>query len=963
MKCVSYNCNSVRNNSEIVKAILKDNDMIFLQELMLNKSDLPLLDEFNENFIHIAFVKDRESEGINEGRPTKGVAIFWRKELASFISPVLVNNFIIGVILKCNNFNVLFLNVYLPCDKQTLDSLDEYRNALSSLSIVVEEQNVNEVVIVGDLNADPSKGRFWNDLSVFCRTNSLLILDEKLPMDTFTYLCPAKNTTSWLDHILCTKQAIDHIGDMYIDYGLAIYDHFPLCFSYKFSFISNNLHRELISTDEFVDWNRISKSMENRIKEELDALIISNGLLFSDLFCCFNINCRDPHHKHMIDVTFEEMKAMLIKSTEEYRFAVKKRYKVVPGWNDFVKPYYNAARDCFLKWFENGKPPNGVLIEEMKASRANFRYALKKCKENEENIRKEKLTEKLKEKRYKDFWRDVHNINKQKSVQHDNIEHENNPFIICNLFSDKYKKIFNNCKSKVSKLKLNEKQRTSILLRFSIGDIRNAISCLKPTIGYDNIHANHLKICSTLFMELISNIFTSFIIHNYVPVEMLKGIITPIIKDRYGDLSKIDNYRPIMSSPVSLKVFEYCLLDKISPYIALNDRQHGFRDNYSTSTACWVLKETVLNYTKSKSDVYACFIDLSKAFDSVNHEILIGRLHDIGIPDILVDIISFWYNNQWASVKFKSSLSPEWRICNGVRQGGVLSALFFSIYIDPLIDSVSSSNFGCSLGLLKSNIIVYADDLVVLAPSAKALQILINIILVTASSLDLKVNEDKTKCMIFKHGKYCNDWNNVPSFTIDQKQIECVSSYKYLGYIIVNDLSIKEDVSRALNKFYSDINMILRKFSYADKEVKLYLFKQYCLQIYGAEFWWRDLSSRSSAILKQFSVSYHKSIKKLLQLSSHESNHYACQEAQLLTFQHFINKLKIMAVIRLFSKPCAFIRKIEDHMYISSFLLSEVSNILKTDYDVDTVFENDRDAIYSRICFVQNHEKQMRMSW
>ena len=204
-------------------------------------------------------------------------------------------------------------------------------------------------------------------------------------MDTFTYLCPAKNTTSWLDHILCTKQAIDHIGNIHIDYGLSFYDHFPLCFSYKFSFVVNNLHREVISIDEFVDWKRISKPIENAIKHELDSCILSNGLLINDLFCCFDINCRDSLHRHIIDVTFEEMKYLLVKSTEEYRFVVKKRYKVVPGWNDFVKPYYIVARDCFLKWFENGKPSNGILMEGMKASRARFKYALKKCKGNEEN--------------------------------------------------------------------------------------------------------------------------------------------------------------------------------------------------------------------------------------------------------------------------------------------------------------------------------------------------------------------------------------------------------------------------------------------------------------------------------------------------------------------------------------------------------------------------------------------------
>ena len=77
----------------------------------------------------------------------------------------------------------------------------------------------------------------------------------------------------------------------------------------------------------------------------------------------------------------------------------------------------------------------------------------------------------------------------------------------------------------------------------------------------------------------------------------------------------------------------------------------------------------------SKSDVYSCFLDLSKAFDSVNHTVLIERLYECGIPCILVDIIKHWYDNQWASVKFLSSFSSEWKICNGARQGGVLSSL------------------------------------------------------------------------------------------------------------------------------------------------------------------------------------------------------------------------------------------------------------------------------------------------
>ena len=105
MKIVSYNCNSIRNNVEIVKSLFIDADIILLQELMLEKRDLDFLNDFDNNFKHIAFVRDREHEGICEGRPSRGVAIFWRRHLSSIVTPVLVNDFMIGIILKVNDFS------------------------------------------------------------------------------------------------------------------------------------------------------------------------------------------------------------------------------------------------------------------------------------------------------------------------------------------------------------------------------------------------------------------------------------------------------------------------------------------------------------------------------------------------------------------------------------------------------------------------------------------------------------------------------------------------------------------------------------------------------------------------------------------------------------------------------------------------------------------------------------------
>ena len=115
-------------NSENVRKLLDNFDIVFLREIMLSKSDLPLMNDNNKQFRNIAFVRDRETEGIIEGRPSKGVAIFWREKFSPFISPLLIDDACIGVILSRGSTKMLMLNVYMPCDLQTFDALDNYRS-------------------------------------------------------------------------------------------------------------------------------------------------------------------------------------------------------------------------------------------------------------------------------------------------------------------------------------------------------------------------------------------------------------------------------------------------------------------------------------------------------------------------------------------------------------------------------------------------------------------------------------------------------------------------------------------------------------------------------------------------------------------------------------------------------------------------------------------------------------------
>ena len=142
-----------------------------------------------------------------------------------------------------------------------------------------------------------------------------------------------------------------------------------------------------------------------------------------------------------------------------------------------------------------------------------------------------------------------------------------------------------------------------------------------------------------------------------------------------------------------------------------------------------------------------CFMDAFKAFDRVNHRLLFKKLIDRGMPPIFVRILMKWYTTQKACVRWGSALSDSFFITNGVRQGGILSPLLFNVYMDDLSSSLSNTPIGCSIGVVIVNHITYADDLVIISPSAKGLQRLLDTCAGYGQTHGIIFNDDKTVCM------------------------------------------------------------------------------------------------------------------------------------------------------------------------------------------------------------------------
>ena len=411
LRIVSYNCHSVRANIEVVKQLLNLHDVLLLQELMLPEEDIAFIDTIDSNFYSISHVKDKKNDGIIVGRPSRGVAILWRKCLSFETTVINISDRMIGVSFSGGSMDFLILNVYMPYDARNVDSLDDYRNCLGILEGIVDETTFDNIIIVGDFNADNHKfSRFWKELDSFMRRSNLFAATSTLPSNEFTYLCPASSSSGFIDHIICNRRVLNLIGNISILYNLSLYDHFPLRFelNVKFDKISYGNKKQESSCNSKINWQKLSDKDIKLYKENVQGFF-SQSVTDHDVFMCNDVQCKSAIHTARLDSIYLFLVNLFLFSSHKFLNCskVKNFSRGISGWNEYVKKYYRDARDKFLKWKHFGRKKGTVDHCNMLSSRARFRKAFRYCKNNRAKIQKEKLASNLAQKKYKDFWKNV----------------------------------------------------------------------------------------------------------------------------------------------------------------------------------------------------------------------------------------------------------------------------------------------------------------------------------------------------------------------------------------------------------------------------------------------------------------------------------------------------------------------------------------------------------------------------
>ena len=351
-------------------------------------------------------------------------------------------------------------------------------------------------------------------------------------------------------------------------------------------------------------------------------------------------------------------------------------------------------------------------------------------------------------------------------------------------------------------------------------DIIKEIATLadKSSCGYDGISSILLKKIANSIKPILTLIINQSLCTGIFPSKLKIAKVLPLYKNK-GDCHLFDNYRPISLLPTISKIFEKVVHKQLYDYFADNDlfykSQYGFRKSHSTELAALELADRISQYLDNGEIPIAIFLDLSKAFDTLDHKILLSKLEYYGIKGTALKWFESYLSNRSQYVIYDNTKSQQSPLFTGVPQGSVLGPLLFLIYMNDV--SNASDKF---------NSVLFADDTTLDNPlrtfdmigtqnkyNKARLSDNINLELekiynwLCANKLSLNIG--KTKYMIF-HFRQRNIKEYIPESKINNVNLKRVTDFNFLGIVLDENLNWNMHTKKIANKVSRTVGLLCR---------------------------------------------------------------------------------------------------------------------------------------------------------
>ena len=867
--------NSNKFKKDLIKDILDDNQSLFMAITESHLKEDIMSAEIDISNYQL-YRCDRKK------RKCGGVAIYIRSDLGSIEETKLSNDTCECIVVKAEAIRTIIITCYRPPDcsielfNEIITFIDEY--------LITVDMNKYKILINGDFNfpfidwksteIEEEDGsyiiRFGRTGSEQQQANRLLNIANKC------FLTQVINQTTRGDNILdlCFFNAEENIKSI-ITSETNLSDHNLIEIKIEGTLLHQINRRtierpsELISFmdlnffDKKIDWKKINESisdvnwsqlLENAGNTSQFKILFDNTLL---KICKDNIPMR---RKNKLRSRFHKRRRTFMKK----RTILVNRLKTETETRkiDVINENLNRIEREIMKSHEAEREYNeNIAVKNIKCnSKYFFSYAAR-------------------------FSSSRASIG---PFIDENGEIENNGKQMSEMLSKQYKKVFSSPKENINHISDDnypELEDMSITYRH----VEEAIDELKTNsaAGPDGIPAILLKKCKLAISRPIVVLWKKSFESSDIPAALKHATICPIHKG--GNRTDPANYRPVSLTSHVIKIFERIIKKEIVKHLEtneiINENQHGFRSKRSTTTQLLEHFDSIMSSLCEGFNVDVIYLDFAKAFDKVDHGILLQKMHNIGIRGKIFRWIREFLKERTQSVIVKGNCSEPVKVISGVPQGTVLGPILFIIMANDLNNNCHHT---CTS--------YFADDTRVVAKiedeqNVENVQIDLNNIYDWALNNNMMFNE--TKFEMLRYGKNSEIIDNTSYLSSSGIEIKEKTDLRDLGVRMQNDASFEEHIARVEASGRKWCSWVLRTFKSREKDVMLTLWKQLILPRleYCSPLWLphkrKDLE-RLEGIQRSFTSKIH--------IVSEKDYHTRLTELDMYSIQRRFERFTIICV-------------------------------------------------------------------